>query len=199
MQKERHALISVANKDGLPDFARALNLFGFTLWGSRGTVGALSKENIPAHDVSELVGGDPILGHRVVTLSREIHAGLLARKTVPEDMAQLEKLGIPCFDIVCVDFYPLGKEIAREGSTKESVIEQTDIGGPTMIRSAVKGERIVICDAIDRQSVIDWLLAGEPDNGLREHLAAKGEFVVAEYVMTSALYRLRMLHGAQRK
>ena len=79
-------------------------------------------------------------------------------------------------------------EIAKEGSTKESVINQTDIGGPTMIRSAVKGGRIVICDPQDRQNVLDWLKGGEQDSSFVEKLGAKGEFVISKYCMASANY-----------
>jgi len=181
------ALISVYHKDGIIEFAQALMELGFTIYASGGTFKHLSENSITALPVSDLVGGEAILGHRVVTLSREVHAGLLAKNT-EEDIAELASLAIPRLDLVCVDLYPLEAEIAKPGSTRESVIEQTDIGGPTMIRSAAKGGRVVICDPQDRQWVIDWLKAGEPANGFVDELSAKGEFTIAKYCMTSANY-----------
>ncbi len=181
------ALISVYHKDGIVEFAKELVGLGFAIYASGGTAKHLASADIKVIDVATLVGGEAILGHRVVTLSREIHAGLLSRD-IQEDIDELARLGIPCFDLVCVDLYPLEEEIAKPGSTKESVTEKTDIGGPTLIRSAVKGGRLVICDPNDRQKVIDWLKAGEPDNGFLEQQAAKGEFIVARYIMNSAAY-----------
>ncbi len=95
-------------------------------------------------------------------------------------------------DLVCVDMYPLEKEIARAGNDLTSIIELTDIGGPTMLRSAVKGQRPVICDPADRQLVLDWMSQDQPDHDeFVETLCAKAEFVVARYVLASATYRGR--------
>jgi len=139
-------------------------------------------------DVAELVGGAAILGHRVVTLSREVHAGLLARP-IEADLAELAELGVPYIDLVCVDLYPLADEIAKPGATYESVVEQTDIGGPAMLRSGAKGGRIVICRAEQRSSALEWLAAGEPGGRVfRRQLAAEAERVAAAYSMDSARY-----------
>ena len=183
----KNALVSVYHKGGIVEFVQALVGLGFTIYASGGTFKHLTTNGIKALPVADLVGGEAILGHRVVTLSREVHAGLLAKNT-PEDIAELANLTIPRLDLVCVDLYPLEAEIAKPDSTRESVIEQTDIGGPTMIRSATKGGRVVVCDPQDRQRVIDWLKAGEPANGFVEELGAKGEFVIAHYCMASATY-----------
>jgi len=183
----RNALLSVYHKEGIVEFAQALVELGFTIYASGGTFKHLTANGISALPVADLVGGEAILGHRVVTLSREVHAGLLAQNT-EADIAELASLAIPRLDLVGVDLYPLEAEIARPGSTRESVIEQTDIGGPTMIRSGVKGGRIVICDPKDRQKVIDWLKAGEPANGFVDELGAKGEFIIARYCLASASY-----------
>lgn len=190
MKTMKTALISVYRKDGITDFALELVKLGFTIYASGGTAKHLTKAGIKVLDVATLVGGEAILGHRVVTLSREVHAGLLARYDVPEDMAELERLNIPCIDLVCVDLYPLEQEIAKPDSTESSVIEMTDIGGPTMIRSAAKGCRVIVCDPADRQPVIEWLKSdGQKDPGLPGRLCAKAEFVVANYCMASATYR----------
>lgn len=184
----RNALISVYDKSGIAEFAHALIEGGWHIYSSGGTAKALLAAGIKTTDVAELVGGGAILGHRVVTLSREIHAGLLARDT-PEDRAELERLGIPFIDLVCCDLYPLESEIAKPGSTPSSVLEQTDIGGPTMLRSAAKGRRIVVANMRQRQKVLDWLAQGEPDaEAYRTHLAAAAESTVASYVLASARY-----------
>ncbi len=191
MKKIETALISVYDKDGISDFARELLELGVTtIFASGGTARHLTADRIPVTDVATLVGGGPILGHRVVTLSREVHAGLLARYDSPEDVEELASLKIPFIDLVCIDLYPLGKEIGRAGSTMDSVLEMTDIGGPTMIRSAAKGNRVVICCATDRSTVIAWLKSGgEKDPVLPGRLCAKAEAVVAQYCALSAAYR----------
>jgi phosphoribosylaminoimidazolecarboxamide formyltransferase/IMP cyclohydrolase len=182
----RNALLSVYHKEGIVEFAQALVKFGFKLYASGGTAKALSESGIPVTDVAELTGRGAILRHRVVTLSGEIHAGLLAGE---EDMEELHQLGLPRIDLVCVDLYPLQAEIERPGSTRESVIELTDVGGPTMLHSAAKGSRIVICDPADRQQVIKWLEDGRPnEEEFLTYLAAKAEFVVANYCGLSANY-----------
>lgn len=188
MQKERWALISVTFKDGIVEFAATLTKLGFKIMASGGTASLLSSKGIDVTGVDKFVGGGAILGDRVKTLSRQLHAGLLAQY-IEKDLAEMENLGLPYIDLACVDFYQLQKEVDREGSTPESVLEKTDIGGPAMVRSGSKGRRIVICDPSQRQEVLEWLQNGEPD---REKfvtaLAAKGEFTVAQYCLTSATY-----------
>jgi phosphoribosylaminoimidazolecarboxamide formyltransferase / IMP cyclohydrolase len=185
--KERAALLSVYDKTGIEDFARSLVRSGWRIYSSGGTAQALSRADVPVTDVSDLVG-EAILGHRVVTLSREIHAGLLARD-IPEDTEELKKLGVPVFDLVCIDLYPLAAEIAKPGATAESVIEKTDIGGPALLRSAAKGRRIVICLPQQRAEVLRWLEEGEPHpKEFRQALAARAEAVVADYGLASARF-----------
>ena len=213
------ALISVYNKDGIVEFAKGLAEMDFKIYASGGTAKALSEAGIEAQDVASLVGGGPILGHRVVTLSSEVHAGLLARDT-EEDRAELNRLKIPWIDLVCIDLYPLQEEIKKWTSgtltrpapvfnpeypskkleldtlsqrerekMNEAIIEKTDIGGPTLLRAAAKGRRIVICDPADRTIVIDWLKNDEPDKEkFINHLASKAEFIVADYALASARY-----------
>src|SRR6185503_2543333 len=104
------------NKQGIVEFAKELVGLGFGIMASGGTAKVLSEAGIEVTDVASLVGGEAILGHRVVTLSREIHAGLLARDT-DEDRKELEALNIPWIDLVCVDLYPLTEEISKQAST----------------------------------------------------------------------------------
>ncbi len=183
------ALLSVYDKTGIEDFARGLIDLGWQVYASGGTAKAIEAANIPVSDVTGLVGGGAILGHRVVTLSREISAGLLADKNSAEDIAEMTSLGIPIIDLVCVDMYPLEEAIAAPDASKQAVITQTDIGGPTMLRSAAKGRRIVLSHASQRQSVIDWLKAGKPsESEFLDSLAARAEYEAARYIMTSAKY-----------
>jgi phosphoribosylaminoimidazolecarboxamide formyltransferase / IMP cyclohydrolase len=187
--KTKWALISVYNKTGIIDIAERLIKMGWSIISSGGTAKALTKEKIPVKDVAELVGGEAILGHRVVTLSREVHAGLLADPNKLEDMAELENLGIPFIDMVICDFYPLHNAIVQENATIESVIEKTDIGGPTMVRSAAKGGRIVVCTPWDREVALQELeKTGDVSSATRQQLRARAEFEVAKYVLESARF-----------
>ncbi len=188
------ALLSVYNKEGIDYFARQLIELGWQIIASKGTAQEIKKAGIPVNDIAEVVGGGPILDHRVVTLSREVHAGLLAKNT-KEDREELNRIGIPLINLVCVDLYPLQEEINNSDSSQESVIEKTDIGGPTIIRSAAKGRRIVICDPADRQKGINWLKAGKPDeDNFITDLTAKAEAVVADYCLSSAKYHSRGIY-----
>jgi phosphoribosylaminoimidazolecarboxamide formyltransferase / IMP cyclohydrolase len=183
---KKNALISVYRKEGVGDFAQELVNLGWRIFSSGGTAKALAKAKIPVTDVAELSGFAPILGHRVVTLTPQVHGGLLATE---EQEDELYELGFPWIDLVCVDLYPLKKEISSPESTPESVIEKTDIGGPTIIRSAAKGGRIVIADKYDWMNVLEWLKNGSPDNeNFRKKLAAKAEAIVADYCLSSARY-----------
>ncbi len=183
-----NALISVYDKAGIEDFARSLSDLGWNIYASGGTAQKLKEAGIKVTDVAELVGGQAILGHRVVTLSREIHAGLLAQNT-PEDEAELKKLKIPRIDLVCVDMYPLKEIIAKLKATGAEIIEMTDIGGPTLLRAAAKGRRIVISKSEQRQEIIDWLKAGKSNEvEFLRRLAAAAELEVAKYVLESAKY-----------
>lgn len=182
------ALISVFNKQGIGEFAKGLAEQGWTIYASGGTAKDLKLAKVPVKDVAGLVGGKAILGHRVVTLSREIYAGLLATDSAA-DIAELKKLKIPRIDLVCVDLYPLQREISKPSSDEDSVIEQTDIGGPTLLRAAAKGRRVVICKPAQRRQVLEWIKLGMPnkDNYLRR-LAAAAEAMVANYALISASY-----------
>ncbi len=185
---KKTALLSVYDKTGIVEFAKALVELGWNILSSGGTAKVISAAGISVTDVATLIGGKAILGHRVVTLSRQVHAGILARY-IEEDLRELETEKIPLIDLVCVDMYPLKEEISKPDCTVESVIEKTDIGGPTMLRSAVKGRRIVLCEAGDRPRVIEWLKSGEPEKEkFINELVAKAESVVADYVLSSAIY-----------
>ncbi len=190
--EKRNALISVYNKEGIVDFARALIDLGFNIISSGGTAKKLLEEGVPVIDAQEITGMPPILSHRVVTLHPAIHAGLLAEDT-PEHRAELEKYNFPWIDLLCVDFYPLYQTI-RLGAPFKEVVEKTDIGGPTMVRSAVKGGRIVICESGRRKELLEWLKTGEPKSAQYiQYLGALAEIAVGEYVSMSGNYRKSVL------
>ncbi|MHB1561907.1 MAG: bifunctional phosphoribosylaminoimidazolecarboxamide formyltransferase/IMP cyclohydrolase, partial [Isosphaeraceae bacterium] len=134
----RRALLSVHDKTGLPELARALADAGAELLASGGTRSSLTALGLPVTEVAEFTGQPEILGGRVKTLHPRIHAGILARRDVPGDMATLESQGFPTIDLVVVNLYPFEATIARPGSTLDEAIENIDIGGPTLIRAAAK-------------------------------------------------------------
>src|SRR3989344_370453 len=182
------ALLTSYEKDeNLLRLGRLLKQNGWKLMGSAGTAKYLLDNGIPCRDAADIVG-KPILGHRVVTLSRELHAALLAK---PEDYGELQKLGVEPIDLVYVTLYPLEKTIADPSATSPDVIEKTDIGGPTLLRSAGKGRRLALSSLAQIDDVERWLSNGskEPERlALAEKFAAAAERRVAEYVSASADY-----------
>ena len=183
------ALLSAYQKtDELADFALALKERGWDILASAGTKKFLAEKGVESTDVASIVG-EPILGHRVVTLSREIHAGLLAR---PEDEDELRRLRIRCIDLVYVDLYPLEEEIAKPDATEDSVIEKTDIGGPTMLRSAAKGRRIVLSSPRQFKEALGYIDGGREDRKYLAKLAAEAEQIVARYCSVSAAFMMQV-------
>lgn len=188
MLNRKNALLSVYHKDGITDFARGLTELDWTVYASGGTAKHLEDAGVPVTNVAALTGGGAILGHRVVTLSREVFACILATESA-EDQAELARLNLPWIDLVCVDLYPIEDEIRRPGATLASVREKTDIGGPALLRAAAKGERIVICDPDDRDTVLFRLQRDQPEEpDYRLTLAAKAEETAATYAQLSAVY-----------
>ena len=183
------ALLSVYNKEGIVEFAAGLVDLGWTVMASGGTAAKIKEAGIPVTDVAKLAGGKAILGHRVVTLSREVYAGILADTSSPADMKELKKLNIPVIGLVCVDMYPLEAEIAKSKPKLQDIITQTDIGGPTMLRAAAKSRRIVLSVAEQRKQVLKWLRHGKPDEAaFLEELAARAEYEVTRYTLPLAMY-----------
>ncbi|HSK50250.1 MAG TPA: bifunctional phosphoribosylaminoimidazolecarboxamide formyltransferase/IMP cyclohydrolase [Solirubrobacterales bacterium] len=134
----RRALISVSDKTGVADFAKSLAALGIELLSTGGTATALREAGLEVTDVSEFTGQEEILAGRVKTLHPRLHAALLARRDDPEHMATLAQEGIEPIDLVCVNLYPFEQTVAAHDVAPEVVIENIDIGGPTMIRAAAK-------------------------------------------------------------
>lgn len=183
-----NALISVFEKEGLVPFAEQLVDLGFNLFSSGGTADNLSAAGLTVTKV-----GINILDHCVVTLVPQVHGGLLAKPGVHDK--EMVKLDYSFFDLACVDLYPLKEAIAK-GLSPEEVIKATDIGGPTMLRSATKGGRLVLCKPSQRQPFIDWVRSGKPNESfVRNMLAFAAEQFVADYIQASAGYRKQLMQG----
>ena len=154
---KKRALISVSDKTGIVEFAKNLHALGYEIISTGGTAKALTEAKIPNIGISEITGFPECLDGRVKTLHPAVHAGLLARRDLPEHMQQLEKLNINTIDIVVVNLYPFKQTILKEGTTLEEAIENIDIGGPTMLRSAAKNYRdvCVVVDPNDYNEVVE--------------------------------------------
>jgi phosphoribosylaminoimidazolecarboxamide formyltransferase/IMP cyclohydrolase len=159
MVKVKRALISVSDKTGILDFARELNKLGVQIVSTGGTAKLLRDNNIQVKEVSEYTGFPEMLDGRVKTLHPKIHGGLLALRDNPKHMQSLKEHDIGLIDMVVVNLYPFEKTTQKPNVTIEEVIENIDIGGPSMLRSAAKNHNdvAVICDPCHYSRVIDEL------------------------------------------
>lgn len=188
--EQKWILLSVFDKTGIDDFAKVLVENGYKIISTGGTADKLRQSGIEVMDVSELVGGDPIMGDKVKTLSREVAAGLLARRDVTEEIEEMKKLNLPIIDLVCVDMYPLEKAIKEDGHDLALVLSKTDVGGPTMLHEGAKGLKITISTIEQRQEVIDWFKNGQPDKeNFINRLNGRSEYEVGRYIGISGGYR----------
>jgi len=169
------ALLSVSDKTGLLDLARGLKERGWELISTGGTARALREANVAVRDVSDVTQFPEMLDGRVKTLHPAVHGGLLARRDLPEHMAAIAEHGIEPIDLVVVNLYPFRQTAARAGATPEEVVEQIDIGGPSMLRSAAKNFASVttVVDPADYPSVLAAIAAGDDDLDFRRRLASK--------------------------
>ena len=176
------AILSVHNKTGLVEFAKALADLGWTLLASGGTAKLLRDNQIAVTEVADYTKSPEILGGRVKTLHPAVHGGLLARPT-EEDHQQLLDLGWDYIDLVAVNLYPFEETIAKPNVTYADAIENIDIGGVTLIRAAAKNhERVtLVCDPSDYVSVLSEIRAGGISAKTRAKLAVKGFASTAHY------------------
>lgn len=173
---EKLALISVSDKSGLGEFAKSLVAeHGYTLLSTGGTAKMLRDQGLPVTDVSDHTGSPEIMEGRVKTLHPKIHGGLLCRRDKPEHLAQAEANGIGLIDLVVVNLYPFEETVARPGCAFEDAIENIDIGGPSMLRSAAKNHEsvTVVCDPTDYSRVLAALGDAAELSRLRRALALK--------------------------
>jgi phosphoribosylaminoimidazolecarboxamide formyltransferase/IMP cyclohydrolase len=170
------ALLSVSDKSGIADFAQSLHELGFELISTGGTAKTIRAAGLPVRDISEITGVPEMLDGRVKTLHPAVHGGLLARRDEPEHMAALAEHKITPIDLVAVNLYPFRETAAKRGAKPDDVIEQIDIGGPSMLRSAAKNhDRVaVICDSADYALVLEEIReSGAVRPETRRRLAAK--------------------------
>ena len=156
-----NALISVSDKTGILEFAQALHALGIKLLSTGGTAKLLADAGLPVTEVAELTGFPEMLDGRVKTLHPKVHGGLLARRDLPEHMAALQRHQIDTIDLLVVNLYPFEATVAKPGCTLEDAIENIDIGGPAMVRSAAKNWKDVgvLTDASQYAGVLDELKA----------------------------------------
>src|SRR5579864_7546985 len=170
------ALLSVSDKSGLIDFARALSAHNIELVSTGGTAKAIAEAGLKVHDVSELTGFPEMMDGRVKTLHPKVHGGLLAIRDNAEHAQAMKAHGIAPIDLLVVNLYPFEATVEK-GADFEECIENIDIGGPAMIRAAAKNHEhvAVVVEAGDYQAVLDELAAnsGATTLMLRRKLAAK--------------------------
>ncbi len=172
----KYALLSVSDKNGLADFATALvRQHGYTLLSTGGTARLLAERGLPVTEVSQHTGFPEMMEGRVKTLHPKIHGGLLCRRDKPEHLAQAAKAGIDLIDLVVVNLYPFEATVAKPHVTLEEAIENIDIGGPSMLRSAAKNHEsvTVVCDPADYGAVLAALAQPAALAELRRRLALK--------------------------
>ena len=195
------ALISVSDKNGIVDFARALAALGVRLISTGGTARLLADAGLAVTEVAEVTGSPEMLDGRVKTLHPRIHGGLLARRDRPEHMAALAEHGIATIDLLVVNLYPFAQATARPDCTLEDAIENIDIGGPAMLRAAAKNwtDVAVVIDPNDYARVLDDLRAGGVHRDTRFMLARKVFAHTAAYDGMISNYLSALPAGAEDK
>ncbi len=179
-----NALLSVSDKTGIVEFAQALHALGIKLISTGGTAKLLADKGLPVTEVAEVTAFPEMLDGRVKTLHPKVHGGLLARRDLPEHMAALKAHGIDTIDLLVVNLYPFEATVARPGCTLEDAIENIDIGGPAMVRSAAKNWKDVgvLTDASQYPAVLAELKAnGKLSDPLRFALSVAAFNRISQY------------------
>ncbi len=193
------ALLSVSDKTGIVDFARALHALDVKLLSTGGTARLLADAGLPVTEVSQVTGFPEMLDGRVKTLHPRIHAGLLARRGAPEHMAALREHGIGTIDVLVVNLYPFAQATARADCTLDDAIENIDIGGPAMLRAAAKNctDVAVLIDPADYAQVLAELKAGAVQRATMFRLAKKVFAHTAAYDGMISNYLDSLADGAE--
>lgn len=185
MATVKRALISLSDKTGVVEFAQALVDLGVEILSTGGTAKLLADANVPVIEVADYTGFPEMLDGRVKTLHPKIHGGILGRRDLDEHVAKMEEHGIGNIDLVCVNLYPFAATIAKPSCTLEDAIENIDIGGPTMVRSAAKNWKhvAIVTDNGDFAAVIAELQgqAGQLSDKTRFNLSRKAFSHTAQY------------------
>ena len=178
-----YALLSVSNKEGIVELASSLHYdYNYDLISSGGTAKVIADAGIPVSKVSEYTGSPEILGGRVKTLHPKVHGGILAKRGDPNHDIDMKSNGIGFIDVVVVNLYPFQATVAKEGVTWEDAIENIDIGGPTMVRSAAKNHAnvYILTNPEQYDIFVEALKDGTVDE-MRPHLALEAFRHTAEY------------------
>ena len=179
----KRALISVSDKTGIVDFAKDLTALGVEIISTGGTYKLLKENDVPVIEVSDVTGFPEMLDGRVKTLHPMIHGGLLARRDLPEHMSAIAEKGIGPIDMVVVNLYPFKQTVLKDENDLENIIENIDIGGPSMIRAAAKNYRsVAVITAPEQYAPV---LEQMRDGGLQEPLLAR---LMAEAFVATANY-----------
>ena len=187
----KRALVSVSDKTGLVDFVSGLQAAGWEIIATGGTQKLLENSGIKTIGISDVTGFPEICDGRVKTLHPKVHGGLLARRDEPSHLQALEENGISFIDLVCVNLYPFRQTIAKEGVSMADAIENIDIGGPSMLRSAAKNysDVTVVCDPADYDAILAEINAtGNTTVETRLQLSAKAYTHTAQYDACIATY-----------
>ena len=187
----KRALVSVSDKTGLVDFVSGLQAAGWEIIATGGTQKLLENSGIKTIGISDVTGFPEICDGRVKTLHPKVHGGLLARRDEPSHLQALEENGISFIDLVCVNLYPFRETIAKEGVSMADAIENIDIGGPSMLRSAAKNynDVTVVCDPADYDTILAEINAtGNTTLETRLQLSAKAYTHTAQYDACIATY-----------
>ena len=197
--KSLTALLSVSDKTGIVEFARALHECGVKLLSTGGTAKLLAQQGLPVTEVADVTGFPEMLDGRVKTLHPKIHGGLLARRDHPEHMAALAAHGIGTIDLLVINLYPFAQATARPDCTLDDAIENIDIGGPAMLRAAAKNwqDVTVVIDPPDYARVLTELAAGGVQRATRFMLAKKVFAHTAAYDGTISNYLGTLPAGAE--
>jgi phosphoribosylaminoimidazolecarboxamide formyltransferase/IMP cyclohydrolase len=178
------ALLSVSDKSGILDLARALDRHGVELVSTGGTAKAIREAGLPVRDISDLTGFPEMMDGRVKTLHPVVHGGLLAVRDNPEHVASMTEHGIGAIDLVVVNLYPFAQTVAK-GADRDEIIENIDIGGPSMVRSAAKNHAhvAIVTDPADYAALVEELDANAGATSLetRRRFAAKAYAATAAY------------------
>ena len=196
-----NALISVSDKTGIVEFARALHALGIRLVSTGGTAKLLADQGLPVTEVAQVTDFPEMLDGRVKTLHPKVHGGLLARRDVPEHMAALKAHGIATIDLLVVNLYPFEATVAKPGCTLEDAIENIDIGGPAMVRSAAKNWKDVgvLTDASQYAQVLDELkTAGKLSDKTRFALSVAAFNRISNYDAAISDYLSSIQEGGAR-
>ncbi len=200
--KITQALISVSDKTGIVDFARALSALNVTILSTGGSAKLLRESGIPVTEVGDYTGFPEMLDGRVKTLHPKVHAGILARRDLPEHMETLKGASIPTIDLVVVNLYPFQATIAKPNCSLEDAIENIDIGGPTMVRAAAKnhGGCAIVTDPSDYSGVLAEVQAnGGLSDKTRFDLARKAFTHTARYDSAISNYLTALADDGSKK